>query len=149
MNAFPVSPLLSNNCVFCLGLAMQWRPLACFSHALHSSHFTVEILLPIAAVQELCPWLIRNAWIARTGEPYNMELLLKILKTAWKYQSTFKCNSLYLALINDLNNLILDPSYDLSSLVVSLWPQLLLIRKSVIPVWFCLVGSGTKNILAT
>lgn len=54
------------------------------------------------------------------GELCSIELLLKILKIAWKFQSTLKCNYLHLALINALNNFILGASYDLSILVVSL-----------------------------
>lgn len=123
MNVFAVSTRPSaKNCVLCLALTTQWRPSASFPHALCSSHSAVEIPFPTAAVQELPPWWIRNIWIAVKGEPCNLELLLKILKIAWKYQSTFECNYLYLALINALNNFILATSYDLSLLAVSLWP---------------------------
>lgn len=74
------APLLSKNCVFCLALATQWRPSASFPCALCSSHSAVEIPFPIAVVQELHPWWIRNTWIAMKGEPCSLVLLLR----SWK-----------------------------------------------------------------
>lgn len=79
MNLFAVPTRPSaKNCVFCLALAMQWKPSASFPCALCSSHSAGETPFPIAAVQELPLQWIRNVWIAMKGEPWNLELLLNI-----------------------------------------------------------------------